>query len=142
MSWDIFVQDFPPQAKTVDDIPREFKPASIGKRAEIIAGIIAATQIADFSNPCWGLIDGPDWSIEVNIDEDEECSGFALHVRGGEAAVGAVIAILQRLNLRALDSQTGDFFSEDQAAVESFRSWNKYRDQIVEPDGGDKSSET
>lgn len=63
---------------------------------------------ADFTDPSWGLIDGKDWSIQVNLGQEEDCRGFALHVRAGDVAVGAIAAILRSLNLRALDSQSGE----------------------------------
>jgi hypothetical protein len=132
MSWDIFVQDLPSEAKTAADIPSSFRPSLIGKRSEIIDRIIEIIPAADFTDPSWGLIDGEDWSIEVNLGQEEDCRGFALHVRGGDVAVGAVAAILRRLNLRALDSQSGEFFSADNNAIESFRQWRQYRDQVTE----------
>ena len=111
------------------DIPSSFRPSLIGKRSEIMAKIIGVIPSTDFSDPNWGLIDGQDWSIDVNLGQDEDCRGFALHVRGGDAAVGAVAVILHRLNLRALDSLTGEFFAADSNAIESFRRWRQNRDQ-------------
>ena len=131
MSWDVFVQDLPSNVKTVADIPGSFRPSLIGKRSEIIDRIIGIVPSADFSDPSWGLIDGQDWSIEVNLGQEEDCSSFALHVRGGDAAVGAVAAILRRLNLRAIDSQTGEFFVAGESAIESFQQWKSYRDQVI-----------
>jgi hypothetical protein len=131
MSWDIFAQDFPVDAKTPDDIPDDFEPRSLGSRASVISKIKEIIPAADFSDPAWGLIVGDDWSIEINIGEGEDCDGFALHVRGEEAAVGAVASILDHLELRAVDSQTGEFFVSDAAALESFRKWQAYRDSVV-----------
>jgi hypothetical protein len=130
MSWDIFVQDLPPEAKTVGDIPTTFIPGLIGKRTEIIRRITEVISTARFHDPAWGTIDGDDWSIEVNMGSDEECTSFALHIRGGDAAVGAVATILQNLKLRALDSQTGDFFVGGPEAIDSFRRWRSYRDGL------------
>lgn len=131
MSWDIFVHDIPADAKSFGEIPKNFKPAPIGKRSMIIDKIREVVPAADFSDPSWGRIDGDGWSIEVNIGAGEECRGFAFHVRGGDAAVGVVAAILQHLNLRALDAQTGDFFVAGEDAMESFRKWRAYRDQVL-----------
>jgi len=131
MSWDIFVQDLPPDAKSVADIPSGFRPESIGKRSMIIEGIKELVPTADFSDPTWGLIDGEDWSIEISIRPEEDCRGFVFHVRGGDAAAGTVAAILQHLQLRALDSQTGGFFVAGADAVESFRKWRIYRDKLT-----------
>ena len=131
MSWDIFVQDFPRDAKCLEEIPEDFVPAPLGKTATIIAKIREVVPFANFSNPSWGRIDGEGWSIEVNIDDSENCNGFAFHVRGGDAAAGVVAAILNHLDLRAVDSQSGDFFRPGQQAVESFQRWRSYRDQVV-----------
>ena len=120
MSWDIFVQDLPREAKSVADIPADFKPAPIGKRSMIVEKIREVVPTADFSDPSWGRIDGDGWSIEVNMGMKEDCDGFALHVRGRDAAVGVVARILQYLNLRALDSQTGELFVAGVEAIESF----------------------
>ena len=132
MSWDIFVQDLPRAAKSVKDIPADFKPASIGKRSEIIDKIKEAVPTIDLSDPSWGLIGGDGWSIEVNIGNEEECRGFAFHVRGGDAAAGVVAAILQHLNLRALDSQKRDFFVAGEEALESFQKWRAYRNRVID----------
>lgn len=135
MSWDIFVQDLPRDAKSIADIPADFRPRPIGTRTDVIRKIKEVTPDADFSDPSWGRIEADDWSIEVSIGTDEECAGFALHVRGGDETVGVVAAILEHLNLRALDSQTGEFFVAGPEALESFQKWRAYRDQAVKSAG-------
>jgi len=72
MSWDIFVQDVPSEAMRVADIPSDYRPSLIGKRSEIIHAIIDVIPTADFSDPSWGLIDGEDWSIEVNLGQKDD----------------------------------------------------------------------
>lgn len=130
MSWDIFVQDFPAVA-TVEEIPDDFVPRSVGTRDVMIGKITQALPAADFSDPAWGLIEGPDWSIEVNLGEGDECEGFALHVRGSsDDVVSAVIRILDHVQLRAIDSATGEFF-DPATAQSSFEQWRRYRDQIA-----------
>jgi hypothetical protein len=131
MSWDIFVQDLPRDAATVVDIPPHFEPSPIGKRADIIAKIKEIVPAADFSDPSWGVIEGESWSIEVNIGKSEICKGFALHVRGGDEAVAVVAAILDHLDLRALDGQTGEFFTPGPEALDSFRRWRAFRDRVI-----------
>ena len=131
MSWDIFVQDLPRDAATVADIPQGFEPASIGRRADIIAKIKEIVPSADFADPSWGMIEGESWSVEVNIGRNETCTGFAFHVRGSDEAVAVVAAILDHLNLRAIDGQTGEFFVAGPAALESFRRWRAFRDRVI-----------
>lgn len=135
MSWDIFVQDLPRDAKSVKEIPADFKPSPIGRRSTIIEKIWEVVPIADFSDPSWGRIDGEDWSIEINMGAEEECRSLAFHVRGGDTAIGVVAAILEHLKLRALAPQTGGFFVAGPEAIESFLEWRAYRDQVINNPG-------
>ncbi len=130
MSWDIFVQDFPKDIHTIADIPDGFRPKSIGSRKSIIERIKEIVPDADFTDPAWGVINGIDWSIELNMGSEEDCGGFAFHVRGSEAAIGAVAAILDYLQLRAVDPQAGDFFVAGQNARASFQKWLSYRNAL------------
>ena len=135
MSWDIFVQDLPKSASTIEEIPDDFAPGPIGKRSKIIDKIREIVPAADFSEPSWGRIRGDDWSIEVNMGKDEECTGFCFHVRGSDAAAGVVAAILEVLKLRALDpAHKSGFFSVGPGALEAFRKWRGYRDQVTGQD--------
>ena len=135
MSWDIFVQDLPKTAGTVEEIPDDFTPRPIGKRMLMVEKIRQIVPTADFSDPSWGRIHGENWSIEIDMGKDEECSGFCFHVRGSDAAAGVVAAILEELELRALDPahETG-FFTGGPDAVEAFRRWRAYRDQVARLD--------
>jgi len=131
MSWDIFVQDIPSEARTIDDIPDDFVPATIGRRAEIIEKIKEVVSFADFSDPAWGIIEGTDYSIEVNLGVDESIDSFAFHVRGADVAAGVVSDILKHLSLRAFDGGTGDIFDHERAAG-GLKKWRAYRDWVVD----------
>ena len=95
MSRDLFVQDIPPGARTVADIPGDFAPCDIGERSSIIAAIRRVVPDADFSDPSWGNLEGPDYSIEVNLGDEGPCTSFALHVQGGDTAAFVVHEILK-----------------------------------------------
>jgi len=131
MSYDIFVQDLPEGAKTLEDIPDDFRPAFLGKRSEIIERIIEVVPGADFRDPAWGQIDGDGWSIEVSMRASEECQGFAFHVHGGSAALDVVATILQHLRLRALDPQADSGFFGPTESKADFARWSTYRDQVT-----------
>lgn len=130
MSWDVYVMDLPPSAERVADIPSDFEPAPLGQRTEIIAKIREVVPFADFSNPAWGHIDTSEFAIEVNIGDEEVVSSFVLHVRGGDAAAGAVVAILDHLGLRAIETGAGEIL-DPATAADALRQWRAYRDQIV-----------
>src|SRR4051812_22324668 len=103
MSWDIFVQDIPDTALSVDDIPPDFKPRPLGPRTYILRRIQDLIPDADFSDPCRGTFAGPGFSVEFNIGDALEIDSFALHVRGGDSAVGFVADFLLRGGWRAFD---------------------------------------
>ena len=134
MSWDIFVQHLPSDAESVDDIPDDYSPPPIGTRETVIRQIREVFPGADFTDPSWGLIDEPGFSIEISLSR-EELDSFALHVRGNDAAAGAVAAILRATGLRGLDSSTGEIFTE-KSGVESLRQWRGYRDSGVRDKDG------
>jgi len=91
---------------------------------------------ADFTDPAWGKIDTAGYSIEIDMGDQEELDGFAFHVRGGDEAAVVVAAILDHLQLRALDpSAENGLFESGLKAGESLRRWRLYRDQIVENGG-------
>ena len=120
MSWDIYVQDLPKGIQSVDEIPEDFVPGPIGRRSKVINQIIDLVPEADFSDPSWGRIEGADFSVKLNMGDDEDLQSFAFHVRGSEGAVGVVAAILDRLGLQALapGSEAGLFEPTDLETVE------------------------
>lgn len=131
MSWDIFVQDIPSDARTIDDIPDDFVPATIGRRAEIIEKIKEIVPFADFSDPACGAIEGTNFSIEVNLGAGETIDGFAFQVSGDDAAAGLISDILKHLKFGAFDSGTGDIFDHQKAAA-GLKKWRAYRDWVVD----------
>ena len=111
-----------------------FAPRALGACADIIAAIRSVVPASNFTDPAWGQIDAPTFSIEVNLGYDEVVRSFALHVRGGDEAIAFVAAILDTLGVRAIDTSSEEFFNR-QAAVESFGRWRRYRDQVIDSDG-------
>jgi len=131
VGWDVFVQDLPPGIDSIADIPDDFRPASLGPREAIVAGILTVVPDADFADPTWGRIEGPDYSIEVNVGPEDPVQGFAFHIGGGAMAAGIVADILETLDLRALDPQSDTSLFDAAQAVDSLRRWRLYRDQVV-----------
>src|SRR5260370_22396966 len=102
MSWDIFVQDLPPDARTIREIPDQFKPSPLGARSALIQQIRGIAPSADFTDPAWGRLDAPTFSVEFSLGIEELARSFALHVRGDAAAAGFVSDVLPHRGYRAL----------------------------------------
>lgn len=128
MSYDIFVQDIPKSANTIEDIPDDFTPKKIGSRSEIISSILEITPEADFSDPSWGTIKGESFLIEVNLGEVEILTSFAFHVRGDKTPLTIISAILNHLDLRAF---VPDGIFDPKRSAKSFKNWKEYRDFII-----------
>lgn len=132
MSWDIFIQDFPHQAKTIDEIPPDFDPQPIGMRTYLIQQICEVIPDADFSDPSWGLVDGNGFSIEINLGNNELVTSFALHIRGSnDSLIDLIEKLLQHLKLRALDPGSDTGFFDAEQSRSSFQRWVEYRDKVV-----------
>ena len=131
MAWDIFAFKFADEVKSLDEIPKDYVPEPIGIRSEIIGKILQVVPFANFSDPTWGTIEGPDFAIEVNIGSKEIVESFAFHVRGSNTAAGIVADILDHLGLRAFDTASENGFFDREKAVESLQKWREYRDKVV-----------
>jgi hypothetical protein len=108
MSRDIFVQDLPPGIQHVEDIPGEFEPMALPvTRAQVTDAVRGEAPHANTVDSAWITIqkDG-EYHIEVNLGETEQLMGFTFHVRGGQKADELISRILQRLRLRALDTDS------------------------------------
>ena len=137
MSWDLYVQELPEGIRSMKEIPEDFRPGVIGKRSEIVRAICEVVPETVFSDPTWGVIKGPEYTVYVGIDEAEECDGFCIHVRGKEEAVAVVDRILRRLEMRALNPRSeGGVYEGGQEAIESFRQSLGY-EEPVRSKGGD-----
>ena len=131
MSWDIFVQDIPRGARDAGDIPEDFQPRPLGERSEVIRRILEVVPEADFSDPTWGTVEEPEYSIEFNIGDEDEIMAFALHVRGGEAAAGLVADLLARCGWRAFDTASESGIFDPASAADSLKRWRAHRDRAV-----------
>jgi hypothetical protein len=129
MSWNISIHDLPQNIQNIADLPDDYQPSPLGLRQDVIARIQAILPDVDFSDPTWGMFDRPDFAIEFNMGSKEICDSFMLRVTGGGDAVYTIAALLQQLQLRGVDCQTGDLFAIE-ATQHSFEQWQEYRDTI------------
>jgi hypothetical protein len=137
MSWDISIQHLPESATCVDEIPDDFRPSPLGPRSQVISDIQRVIPDVDFTDPSWGMLDRPTFTIEFNMGSEDICDGYMLHVRGGGDAMRLIDQLLSSLRLRGFDCQSGDFFRLEEAGG-TFQQWQDFRDRVV----SDTSSET
>lgn len=131
VSWDILIQDLPGDVARLQDIPDDFRPGTLGDRAELISQIIAVAPTADFSDPSWGELVTPEFVIEFSMGREVVTDSVMLHVRGGGEAADFVATLLQHLGRRAVDCSEGEFFAEADGSA-SFARWQAYRDKVLD----------
>ena len=129
MSWDLFVQDWG-EAKTLDKISDDFQPQPVGTRSKIIEQIKEIEPTAIFKDKSWGIIDNDQFSIEFSMGDDELLKSFTMHIRGNNLAIPCIGNILHRLNLRATDGSTTEFFDTDNA-IKSLQNWLDFRNKKI-----------
>ena len=129
-SWDVFAQDFPKVAR-LSQVPEDFKPRPLGKRGVIERRIAKVVPSARFDQEGWANVEGPDMDIEIVLGREDDVESIAFHGRGGAGDVDVVDRILRELGVRAIDVQTGEFFSKPEA-LRSHRKWRwrSYADRI------------
>jgi hypothetical protein len=129
MSWDVFVQDLPPDVRSIKDVPDEYQPRPLGRRDEVIGRIRTVFPDVDFSDPSWGHLRQEGFAVDISMEEGDPVTGVTLHVRGSDDAVGAVVDLIAAIGGRGVDSWTGELF--DQAiAFHSIRRWRAYMEEI------------
>ncbi len=131
MSFDVFVQDIPPDAREVGDIPDGFVPKPIGARSAVVTAIQKVAPEVEFRTPECGTIEGDGYSIEVNLGLDDPVTGFALHVRGSQDALFIVADVLSELGVRAFAPGTESGLFEVNRSSAAFLRWRAYRDGVL-----------
>ncbi|HYM00604.1 MAG TPA: hypothetical protein VEZ90_16735 [Blastocatellia bacterium] len=132
MSWDLFIQDIPPNARNLDEIPDDFRPGIVGNRSELIEKIKTFAPDATFADPSWGSFEGPGFSIEFSMGVSEDVDCIALHVHGGadDSLVAFVSGLLECLAVRAFDPSSESGIFEARESSIGFQRWTAYRDRI------------
>ena len=132
MSWDLLIFHPPEGATAVDEIPNDFDPPVLGPAADVRQRLLERVPGLDLSDPTWGQLSGPTWSIEVNIGRKDPIRSIMLHVRGGgDDALPVISLIGEALGARVLDISTGDFLTGGAGDADGWHSFQQYRDQVL-----------
>jgi hypothetical protein len=132
MSWDIFAQDLPADANSIEDIPENFKPKPIGARADVIARILQVSPEVKFEPDfAHAHLEGDGFSLEISILDHDPCEGVTFRVwGGGQTVINLIADILDNLKLRALQAGDGPHFFDRKTAIIGLESARRYSAQI------------
>lgn len=130
MSWDVLLLRVPEGVTAVDALAVDFVPDPVGALDAVVGLLGQWIPGVDLSDPSWGQLEGPGWSIELSIGDEDPVDSVMLHVRGGgDDVLPVVIRIARVLECGALDISTGDFLVE--GATEGWNAFQQYRDRVL-----------
>ncbi|MET9922911.1 hypothetical protein ABZZ04_38515 [Streptomyces sp. NPDC006435] len=132
MSWDVFLLRLPDDITSVQEIPADHTPAPLGRRDDVLAAVARAVPEADLSDPGWGTLSGPTWSIELNIGSNDPVESIMLHIRGsGDDVLTPVFRLAESLRCGVIDCTDGELIAPGQSS--GWHSFQQFRDQVVGP---------
>lgn len=109
MSWDVLLMRLPADVTSVHEIPTDYTPDPLGRRDDIRAAVTQTCPEADLSDPAWGELSGPTWSVELNIGSEDPVDSIMLHIRGsGGDVLTDVFRLAEALRCKMLDCANGD----------------------------------
>lgn len=130
MSWDVifFVLDSPPPP--VPEIPNDWQPPEF-EVASLRETISADFPAIDWSAPSWGLLTGPDWSIEFNLGDAPRTQSVTLHVRGRPEAMKAITQLMSHPGWYAMDTSADAWIHHMDAPDNGFAAFRVFRDKAL-----------
>lgn len=130
MSWDVWRFNLPSSVTSLEEFYPQALP-SLGSKSSVIGQVKKVFPDISFSDPNWGFIERPGFSIEFNFGEDDSLNLLGLHARGNDNVIGAIRAIWVASSWRAFDTTTGSFIDFENDPALGLRQWRSYRDKVV-----------
>ncbi|MBK3580747.1 hypothetical protein JHN63_44635 [Streptomyces sp. MBT65] len=132
MSWDVLLCHLPDDITSMQDIPDDYSPPPLGRQHEVLAAVTRAEPEADLSDPTWGDLSGPTWSVELNIGSEDPVDSVMLHIRGsGDDVLASVFRLASALGCKALDCSTGDLITPQ--GPSGWHAFQEFRDRVIAP---------
>lgn len=131
MSWDVLVVNFAGKTPPANEMADEPPAVPLGPAAKVRNDITAKLPGVDWSDPTWGIYEGETFSIEFNIGKDDPLESIMLHVRGGGAAIPAMMAFAKPLGWSLLDCSTSEYLDPENPSSEGWEGFQDYRDKVM-----------
>ncbi|MFC9424624.1 hypothetical protein [Streptomyces sp. NPDC056987] len=130
MSWDVLLLRVPDDVTTMHELPDDYSPEPLGRQCDVLAAVTQAIPEVDLSDPTWGDLSGPTWSIELNIGSEDPVDSVMLHIRGsGDDVPAPVFRLAEALRCKALDLAEGDLINPEQTSGR--HTFQQFRDRVI-----------
>jgi hypothetical protein len=115
MSWDVFLQKFPQEARQPQDVPDNYVAPAIGSRAEVASALRRLFHDVESADDSFVTVQSSSFAMEIILGDEDPCSHLLLHVHtDGLEATKAILRIAKHLGLRAIDCSTSKFIEKIQ----------------------------
>lgn len=130
MSWDVLLLRLPDDVASMHELPDGYPPQPLGRQRDVFAAATEAAPEVDLSDPTWGDLSGPTWSIEFNIGSEDPVDSVMLHTRGsGDDVLGPVFRLAEALRCKVLDLTEGDLINPGQTS--GWHAFQQFRDHVI-----------
>ena len=130
MSWDVLLLRLPDDVTSMHELPGDYSPEPLGRQRDVLAAVTQAVPEVDLSDPTWGDLSGPSWSVELNIGSKDPVDSIMLHIRGsGDDVLIPVFRLAEALRCRVFDLAEGDLINPGQTS--GWHAFQQFRDRVI-----------
>lgn len=130
MSWDIWFVAAKTPPPPVKEMPDDWQGTPFGDLNKVRQIITQHLPETDWSDPAWGTYDGPGYSLEFNIGNEDPCISFMIHVRGRGDVASIIEKLVNTPDWYALDSSQGEWWHYIENNKKGWKSFQEYRDSL------------
>ncbi|MFH9983954.1 hypothetical protein ACH4ND_33055 [Streptomyces sp. NPDC017179] len=117
MSWDVLLLHLPDDVTSLQETPDDYTPPPLGRQHDVLAAVSRAVPETNLSDPAWGELLGPTWSMELTIGSKDPVDSIMLHIRGsGDDVLTPVFRLASALGCKVLDFSEGDLITPQEPA--------------------------
>ena len=130
MSWDVHIFSPLADVRAADERTKESDFPPLGSASEVRRQLLETVPRLDLSDPTWGDLESPTWSIEVGLGSDDPVRSIMLVVRGtGDDVVAVIAKIANAVGGRVFDPVTGDYLTGGPADLTGWHAFQAFRDR-------------
>jgi hypothetical protein len=130
MSWDVLLLRLPDDVTSMHELPDDYCPEALGRPRDVLATVTQAVPEVDLSDPRWGDLSGPTWSMELNIGSEDSVDSIMLHIRGsGDDVLAPVFRLAEALRRKVLDLSKEDLINPGQTS--GWQTFQQFRDRVI-----------
>ncbi len=141
MSWIACLLTLSPNAKTLDDIPYDYKPEPLGSVAEVLSLISELFPDVDCSDPTWLRLDREDYIVEFMIGSEEPVTSIGFRPHGCDSFMDALQLLCEQTGCRAIDTSDGALIDFNDNPMQGFHCWREYAQQVLGSDSAYRTAQ-